>query len=66
MFGKETDSAIVANSRFSIDDIDAISMIGDELTEDELAWVSGAQRPIYIGKTFFDDGSVESDWIVGD
>ncbi|MDQ3656442.1 MAG: hypothetical protein M3457_15380 [Chloroflexota bacterium] len=66
MSHKETESALVSNTRISIEDIDALSMIGDELTEDELAWVSGAQKPIYIGKTFFDDGSVESDWIVGD
>lgn len=48
----------------AINDLQAQAMVGAELTDDELALVAGAMRPVYIGKTFFDDGSVESDWIV--
>ena len=63
MSHSETEQAIIATTRVTIEDMDETAL-ALELTDDELAMVAGGMKPVYIGKTYFPDtDSWESDWL---
>ncbi|MDP9368250.1 MAG: hypothetical protein M3Q03_08250 [Chloroflexota bacterium] len=53
----------MAVERTSITDL---SVIGEELTEEELSMVCGGAKPVYTGKTYFEDTETwENDFLSG-